>query len=122
MADDALHCSSSSASDADSRSTDTMDRNWGALGQQAKQRMRDLTQLTQEADDCKEQSDSSESEPNCGQEMVGSPLSRVVSRAPWWARRLAALTSHRRLPVSKRPLNVISGCTGVSAESFVLEA
>ena len=108
---------------ASSASSDTMDRNWRRLGEQAAVQTQTLSELTAEADACRDATDS-EAEAPTRRKGPQSPLVslRVQNNCPRWARQIAAATSHYKLPARDRPLNVVSGCTGVSAESFVLQA
>ena len=110
-----------SASDQDSDGGDTMDRNWSGVCHAAAVHSQALSDLAQEANDCREASDEEPRSPRPGI-FSGTLLGMVHSRAPWWARRIAGLTSNLNMPVFRRPLNVVSGCTGVSSESFILEA
>ena len=77
-----------------------------------------LSELTAEADACYVKSSSSSHD---SAEYI-SPVATVKCSAPWWALRLAQLTSHIQPPQQPRPLNVISGCTGVSPETWALQA
>ena len=80
-----------------------------------------LSQLTAEAEACYEQTEGSDSELPSIIEHV-SPVAEVRSTAPWWALRIVQLTSTVTPPAQQRPWNVISGCSGLSAESWALKA
>ena len=107
---------SASSSESESES-DMADRNWGAhLRARAQVHTQTLSELTEDAVACK-----ALSEPDVPSR-ASNPMTKLGSHSPWWARRIAAITNHHKFPALSRPLNVVSGCTGVSAESFVLEA
>ena len=90
--------------------------NWGAtLEEDACVATQTLSQLTDEALACRSSSSHGGTDEGAG----GTPL---AATSPSWALRIAKMTASKVPGKLKSPLNVISGCTGISAESFVLKA
>ncbi|CAK9085091.1 unnamed protein product [Durusdinium trenchii] len=73
--------------------------------------------MTDEAIACREDSSASNHQSNLAEERDASPA--LSSR---WAERLLSLTREYNVQRPAAPINVVSGCTGISAESFVFEA
>ena len=48
--------------------------------------------------------------------------SQIETPTCWWSSRLRSLTNPSLLPSNPKPLKVLSGCSGISAESEVLKA
>lgn len=89
--------------------------NWGAaLNDEAIAATQTLSQLTDEAVACKSDS--------CAESEHRAGGTRLPTTSPSWAFRLAHMTKSSYPGKLSRPVNVISGCTGISAESFVLKA
>ena len=105
-----------------------LESNWGGLAEEAAVSTQTLSELTAEAEACQlsegsgscpavEVLESSESE-------SAPPTESWYLRAgsPWWAYRLIHLTKRYNREQCRRPVNIVSGCTGISAESFVMKA
>ena len=66
----------------------------------------------------------------CSPPSLGAPSPlRFVGRkpelpvtAPWWAYTLREMSKDEAIPEFRKAVNVMSACSGISAESFVLEA
>ena len=95
-----------------------MEENWTCFEQPVPTQT--LSQLTEEAEACYI-SGTSKSESGVVPEII-SPVAEIKASAPWWAVRMAQLTTDYVPPAQTRPVNVISGCTGISAESWALKA
>ena len=94
---------------------------WACLEEDAYVATQTLSQLTDEAVAC--MCSSSVSSTEAGPAPALTPQApRVKPTGPWWALRIAHLTRDHEKPLLDRPLNIISGCTGISAETFVLQA
>lgn len=89
--------------------------NWSCLEDEACEATQVLSQLTDDAEQCRSSSEPSDDEPL----VDGLPMK---STAPSWAIRIGQMTRQHFSGVPNKPINVISGCTGISAESFVLQA
>ena len=94
-----------------------LEANWGAVTEEQPVHTEALSFLTEEAEKCQVSSDC----PSCDAVEVEQSV-RLKPSSPWWAFRLVHLTKTHEHPGYPRPLNIISGCTGISAESFVCEA
>ena len=92
---------------------------WACVEGEAAVSTQTLSQLTDDAQQvfCNSESSSSKEDPSVAESAPG-----VKASSPWWALQLALLTRRHFRPPLKRPLNIISGCTGISAESFVCKA
>ena len=99
---------------------DALQANWGSLAAPACVASQNLSQLTEEAEACHDSSTPSQSEV-LEVDSQGSAVA-LKGSAPWWAVRLVQVGQGLPRKSTTRPWNVISGCTGVSSESFVLEA
>ena len=108
-----------------------LERNWGGLAHEALLGTEELSQLTAEAEACQLSAQSSSCE---AVEVIeapdghepGSPITtlswRLKPGSPWWAYRLVHLSKPYVREGCSRPINMISGCTGISSESFVAKA
>ena len=105
-----------------------LEANWGGLAQETAIGTQTLSQLTEEAEACQVSVGTSSCE--AVEVLEGSEAGNPVPTqfwflkpgSPWWAYRLVHLTKHYDRPECRRPVNLISGCTGISAESFVMKA
>ena len=82
--------------------------------------LNDLSSLLLESEEEETYREASACRSNSSEEK--SHPSQVESPTCWWSPRLKELTETKFLPSNPKPLTVISGCTGISAESEVLEA
>ena len=112
----------------------TMDENWACAEADAVLSQSRLSRRSDSAEALRTPSDDEDlltaapvaaAPPSLG---VPSPL-RVVGRkpelpvtAPWWAYTLREMSKDEAVPEFHRAINVMSACSGISAESFVLEA
>ena len=99
----------------DSETLKSITDNWSCLEDEACEATQVLSQLTDDAEQCRSSSEPSDDEPL----VDGLPMK---STAPSWAIRIGQMTREHYLGMPRKPINVISGCTGISAESFVLQA
>jgi hypothetical protein len=93
--------------------------NWACLEKDAAVHSQTLSALTEEAEACKSSSSVSNGSDEGRLPVVVHGV-RVTS--PWWAVRISYLTKHHPLLPLRRPLNIITGCTGISAEGFAFQA
>ena len=100
-----------------------MEENWACFeaAEEGPIPTQSLSALTEEADACYEKTQESDSETPSIIENV-SPVAELRTSAPWWVLRIAQLTSQIPPPSTERPWNVVSGCSGLSAESWILKA
>ena len=104
-----------------------LESNWGALQAEALVGTQTLSQLTQEAEAFHLSSASASQvlevlENSESEEPLPTQSWHLKPTAPWWAYRLVHLTKQYDRNQCHKPVNIISGCTGVSAESFVMKA
>ena len=105
--------------------------NWGGLAEDSVVVTQALSDLTEEAQRVCPESDTGttcsavEVLEACDDEIQTLPALNawfLKPGSPWWAYRLVHLTKeYRREPIT-RPINLLSGCTGISSESFVMKA
>ena len=103
--------------DVDSAILADLAANWGSVEEEACVATQTLSQMTDEAIACREDSSASNHQSNLAEERDASPA--LSSR---WAERLLSLTREYNVQRPAAPINVVSGCTGISAESFVFGA
>ena len=107
---------------------DLLEANWGGLLDEAAVHTQTLSQLTDEAVQACPSSDESSAHdavPVCESSESEGPMPTqswsLKPASPWWAYRLVHLTRQYSREEIRRPVNIISGCAGVSAESFVFK-
>ena len=105
----------------------SMDSNWACAEAEAVLSQSRLSRRSQSAEAIRLPSD--DEDPWAPSQAVPSPVRlpacikpRLPSTAPWWVHLLREISKACEIPGMYRSLNVMSACTGVSAESFSLEA
>ena len=89
---------------------DEAEKDWDDMGQESLESEQLLSQLSDEAQACRSSSDT-ESEPEAH-----------AGEVPWWVKQLKEHTADCGFPIpTKKQVQVVSACTGASAESFVLK-